>query len=94
MTAEDYNKNLAEGLRIEDLRGIFGMPHQFLPLTDPRIPASNGQEIVGLGETSELGATYTEKIIVPIPLLLITPGSPEFMSSYNDSQKKTFLYSH
>lgn len=91
MTAEDYNKNLAEGLRVEDLRGIFGMPHQFLPLTDPRIPASNGQEIVGLGETSELGATYTEKIIVPIPLLLITPGSPEFMSSYNDSQKKTML---
>ena len=91
MTAEDYNKNLAEGLRVEDLRGIFGMPHQFLPLTDPRISASNGKEIVGLGETSELGATYTEKIIVPIPLLLITPGSPEFMSSYNDSQKKTML---
>lgn len=83
LTAEQYKANLEEGLRIRDFRGIFGMPHQFLPTTDPRID--------GTLSNDGIGNKYLEKIINPMPLLMITPGSPEFMSSYNTKQKNLML---
>lgn len=90
MSKEDYYNKLQEGLEIEDLRNIFGMPHQFLPLTDPRIDVNdNGGNSVG--EIEQFGTMYTKKIINPMPLLLMTPGSPEFMTSYNGKQRSLML---
>ena len=83
LTSEEYMNNLSEGLKVSDLRGILGMPHQFLPLTDPRIDGSM--------DLDSFGRKYTEKIIQPIPLLLMTPGTPSFMASYNDKQRSTIL---
>ena len=79
---ETYYNNLSNGLRVEDLRGILGMPHQFLPLTDPRI-----DDLEGIGDNEGFGRTYSEKIIKHIPLLLMTPGEPQFMSGYSSEQK-------
>ena len=90
MTKEQYSKKLEDGLKVEDLRNVFGMPYQFLPLTDPRIDVDdNGSNSVGSIE--QFGSMYTKKIINPMPLLLMTPGSPEFMSSYNKSQRSLML---
>ena len=59
------------------------MPHQFNSLTDPRIDGTN--------DPDAFGRVYAEKIIKQIPLLLITPGIPSFMSSYSKKQKQTVI---
>ena len=85
MSNEAYNNNLANGLEINDIRGILGIPHQFLPIADARI--TKGEEL----QPHRLGRVYSEKILKAMPLLLITPGVPSFMSSYSDSQKSNIL---
>ena len=80
---EAYNEQISEGLRITDLVGIHGIPHQFLPNTDPRI--EEGQDV------SDFGRKYAEKIVQPIPLLLLTPGTPEFMSGFSKSKKNSMI---
>lgn len=82
-TSSDYIDNLSNGLRITDLRGVFGAPFQYLPSTDPRIDGTNSN--------TSFGRVYTEKILANIPLLLITPGSPIFMTGYKKSQKADLL---
>lgn len=80
---EEYIQNLGEGLEIKDFRGIFGIPHQFLPSADPRIDGTN--------KTASIGRVYTCKILEPIPLLLITPGTPVFMSKYSKKQRQSVI---
>lgn len=80
--SEEYLNNLENGLRVSDLRGILGMPHQFLPTADPRIDGG-----LDVGDEYRFGRVYSEKIIKHIPLLLMTPGVPTFMAGYNDEQK-------
>ena len=88
-STDEYYANLQEGLRVKDLRGILGMPHQFLPITDPRINTSNESSVVGYND--EFGRVYSEKIIKNIPLLLMTPGVPSFMNSFSEEQKKKVI---
>ena len=80
-TSSKYLKNLESGLDIKSLRGIMGMPSQLLPSADYRLT------------TGGFGITYAEKIIKNIPLLLITPGTPSFMSSFSDKDRATVLTS-
>lgn len=81
----EYLSNLELGLRIENLRGVLGMPHQFLPSADPRITGSS------IPDSGALGRTYSERIVKNIPLLLITPGIPTFMASFSEEQKRNVL---
>lgn len=83
---EDYLKNIENGLRIQDIRGIMGVPHQLLPISDPRIDSPNG-----VGAAESLGRIYAESIIKNIPLLLMTPGLPQFMAGYNENQLSSIL---
>lgn len=83
-TSQEYYNNLQNGLIVQDLRGILGMPHQFLPLTDPRIVDIES----GPGDDNDFGRVYSEKIIKQIPLLLMTPGVPTFMASFSKEQKE------
>ena len=86
MSTEEYMKQLRDGIEVKHLRGILGIPHQFLPIADAR--TTIGGELV----STNLGRVYSEKILKAMPLLLITPGVPSFMSSYSDSQKSNILY--
>lgn len=85
---DTYLSQLNSGLRVKDLRGILGMPPQFLPSADPRIDVEEG-----LGSYTSFGRVYAEKIIKNIPLLLITPGHPAFMSDFTEDQKDTVIES-
>ena len=80
---DTYGQKLAEGLTIKDIRAILGIPHQFLPVTDCRIDESDSY--------SALGRIYSERILKNIPLLLITPGVPQFMASFSKDQKGKIL---
>jgi hypothetical protein len=84
--SDQYYSNLSEGLEVKDLRGILGMPHQFLPTADPRIDGDSKA-----GSNSGFGRVYSEKIIKHIPLLLMTPGTPSFMGSFSDDQKTSIV---
>ena len=70
-----------EGVLKTNLAGIFGIPYQFLPTVDPRIPGT------------ELGRKYTEKIISRMPLLFLTPCRQVFMADFSQSDKEKVLSS-
>ena len=85
ITSDDYRKSLAEGLQIRDIRGVLGAPHQFLPTADVRTSPTN--ELAN----EWLGRVYSEKILKAMPVLLITPGVPVFMSGFSKAQKETVI---
>ena len=68
-TRQPYSTN------IQQLRGVLGIPHQFLPTADPRL--NSGQPL----EVTALGRMYYTHILKTMPLLFITPGVPEFVPS-------------
>lgn len=73
-------------LKITNLRSIFGSPHQFLPNTDARPSSSNGT-----GNLDDIGRLYGEKILKNMPILFITPGTPDFLAGFNKTQQETLL---
>ena len=66
---------------IKSVMNILGLPYQFLPNVDTRLIDSG----------AALGRKYAEKIVSRMPLLLLTPGAPEFMAKFNKDTKKGVL---
>ena len=73
------NTNADSAAFLKSVRGVHGMPYQFLPSADMRLPGCH------------FGRKYSEKIITRIPLLLMTPGKPKFMASYTVKDKHDLL---
>ena len=91
-STSEYVKSLENSnykLKIGNLRSIFGTPHQFLPKTDTRIVA--GSQTNPCGEVSDIGRMYGEKILKNMPILYITPGTPDFLAGFNKDQQKSLL---
>lgn len=82
-----YNNSLLDDdddfLKINKIAGVFGLPYQFLPNTDPRLSNS--------ASASHLGYEYADKIVTNIPLLFIAPGKPAFMKQYSKSAKASII---
>ena len=72
--------NVANSLLVNNLSGIYGIPYQFPESVDPR-PDSK----------SSFGSIYAERIITRMPLLMMSPGKVDFMSSYKTGEKKAVL---
>jgi hypothetical protein len=89
VTNKSYKKGL-EGLKVQNIRGVFGSPCQFLPAVDARIDATTSGSI-SAGKDNSIGRLYADKIIKQMPLLLITPGNPSFMTSFSKDQKSTII---
>ena len=64
--------------RIKDNRGIFGMPYQYMEIADPRITT----------DADAFGATYAQKIVSKLPMLVMVPGTPEFLDGYDKKTKE------
>lgn len=64
-------------LNIYSLYGIHGMPYQYMDIVD-RAPISG---------PSSLGRLYADRVVARMPLLIITPGEPEFMAGWGDDEK-------
>lgn len=79
-SASQYGGASTSGYFIQDVRGIHGMPYQFMPTVDLRPD-----------ENYKFGRKYTEKIITRLPLLLLTPGKPKFMKSFSKNSKNNIL---
>ena len=77
---KDTKVNL-DTLSIKTLRGVHGIPYQFMPICDTRL--QEGQEA--------FGRKYAEKIIARMPLLMITPGHPVFLKGFSKDTKKNMI---
>lgn len=80
-SSTDFSSSLEQNFTISNIRGIFGMPYQFMNTVDPRVTDS----------TNGIGRKYANEIVSYMPLLLITPGVPIFMASYTKKDKQTIL---
>ena len=76
-----YNSDFT---RMSSVAGVFGLPYQFLPNTDPRINGSSTDRI-------SIGYEYADKIVERIPLLFLTPGKASFMTHYSTNDKESIL---
>lgn len=72
---------------IQTARGIHGMPYQFLPSADRRLTDSSSKN----NELSRFGRKYAERIVARMPLLLLTPGEPNYMTGFNSNTKAGVL---
>lgn len=69
--------------RMNSVAGVFGLPYQFLPNTDPRLSSSF--------TVGDIGYEYADKIVERIPLLFLTPGKASFMTHYSQKDKETIV---
>lgn len=79
---------------IRNVMQIQGLPYQFLTNADARLQEeSDSRNYSGApsGNDAALGRKYAEKIIDTMPLLLIQPGTPKFMSEFKSADKKSLL---
>ena len=73
-----YNINM-HAFDTAQLYRVFGMPYQWMDIADRRIPGTN------------IGRTFGAKIASKIPLLILTPGLPEFLAGYSSKEKNALI---
>lgn len=78
--ASSYEQALSN-IDIDTLKGIYGMPYQWMSHVDPRL------------NKSSLGRVYSDRVIARMPMMIIAPGEPEFLAGYSASEKKDVLSS-
>lgn len=69
---------------LKTIRGIHGMPYQFMSSADMKISEFDGVDF-------PYGRKFTEKIINRMPLLLLSPGKPMFLDGFSKSKKTSVL---
>lgn len=77
-----------DSLTIKNLTGVMGIPYQWLPSQDPRL---NSGDKGNPGNLQSIGRTYGDKILTQVPLLLITPGVPDFMRNFTDDESSSIM---
>lgn len=82
--AESSSGTSSSFYKIDSVVGVFGLPYQFLPNTDPRIKTGYSDNIV-------LGMEYADKIVSNIPILFLMPGRPSFMKKFTDEERATTI---
>ena len=83
------------GLEISNLRSIFGIPYQYLPIADLRMGKRtlNGT-VIGTPDVTtvdSLGIKYAEKIIARMPLFIMVPGVTDFMQGFSNDERANMI---
>lgn len=76
---KNNEKKMNDIANVTNLKGIFGIPYQFLDTVDYRC---NG---------STIGRKYTEKILSRSPLLFLTPCTQKFLEGFKAEDQATIL---
>ena len=79
-TAAFNSGDYAEKLMVQNLQGIHGIPYQFLPSVDYR-----------LTNKVSIGRKYAERIVMKMPLVLFSPGKPDFGASFSKKDKSNIV---
>lgn len=69
--------DVANELLVDNLNGIYGIPYQFPKSVDPKL------------EGTAFGSIYAERIIMRMPLLMISPGTVSYMTDFTTGEKRT-----
>lgn len=77
--------------KIKLLRGVSGIPYQFLPDTDRRI--FNKDDKSTLNNIEHIGRKYTERIAQRANILFLTPGKASFLKGASKKTKINILNS-
>lgn len=59
---------------------LFGLPHQFIEMNDPRI-----------GDKSNLGRCFAERLVMEAPIICFKPGLPDFLPGKSEQEKQSFV---
>lgn len=93
LTGNDQQTTVAQqtfsSMNVTSIRGVFGMPYQFMNIADWRIDAGTGRDNV----YENFGRKYAEKIVARMPLFIMVPGTAEFMAKYTDDERKSAIKS-
>lgn len=81
-TYDDYNKNIASSA-FTQLRGIHGLPYQWMDSVDRRVKID--------GKSAIYGRTFTDRIITKFPVLVLSPGKPGFMKGFNKNERDNII---
>ena len=81
-TDKAFLNDLEADMKTSTARGIHGMPYQFLPIVDNRL---------SLHDTDSFGRKFGEKIVARMPILIMTPGVPKFMSGYSQETRRNVI---
>ena len=83
------------GLEFKNLRSIFGMPYQYLPIADMRFGKSENDKRTGgtpdVKTIDSLGIKYAEKIVSRMPLFIMVPGVTDFMQGFSKDERAAML---
>lgn len=73
------DKMLTMNFTEQELSSVMGLPYQWMSVADARV-----------GE-SRYGRKFQEKILSKMPIMVLTPGIPDFMAGYDDAKKDGLL---
>lgn len=75
-----YSAAAAKKLLVKSMNGIHGAPYQFMANVDRRHSSSG-----------TIGHKYAERIVAKMPLLLMTPGAPDFLPTFSKKESGVIL---
>ena len=88
-------KDRVAALQLDNLRTIFGMPYQYMPIADMRLNSANPNLNGAVDHRSQiirsLGVKYSEKIVARMPLLIMVPGVADFMAGFDAKDREKML---
>ena len=84
LTYSQHDEELAGKIPVKTIKGILGMPYQFMSQTDTRLLTEDKNPI-------QFGRKYADRIMTNLPLLFITPGKPSFLQGFSSNSKKNVL---
>ena len=83
-SSNNISRNIGN-LDVKNIRIVYGMPYQFLPIADNRIDGSTNLNV--------FGRKYADKIATRAPILILQAGVPEFMSGWDTDIKSDIVSS-
>lgn len=88
VNVDDYGELFSQSnsdIELQTLSGIHGMPYQFMSNVDLKLSE------IDSAISFPYGRKFTERIINRMPLLLISPGKPEFLDGYGRETQESIL---
>ena len=73
--------------KINNVLGCFGLPYQFLPVTDPRCDTGSADE----EDYESVGFEYASKVVDRMPIILIAPGRVDFMKNESAANQRNVI---
>ena len=74
----------ADSLLVNNLNGVWGIPYQFPETVDFPLDGNGNSKI-------SFGSIYADRIVMRMPLLILSPGKVSFMQGFKDGERLAVL---